>query len=340
MELLGLPPDRLHMLGEADGALGDDEGTVKRIAALLGGTVPTLFVTDPADSHPDHVAAFRIACRLVADGAVERLVTYPVSQCLEGADLGRFETLPIAGERERKLAAIACHRTQLGEILPAASGFVLGERELAPFREAVERFRPLVGLPTAGDRVPAAHFDRLFAANADPWNYTDSRYERERHATTVSALGGRRFARAWEAGAAAGHLAERLVDRCDLLVATDASGEAVALARARLGGRAEVCRMVLPDEAPDGPFDLILLSDMLYYLGFAGVVETARLCRERLAPGGTLIVVSWLGETEAALTGIESAELFRACRWPGLSLDMSEQKPGFRLDRYRLEGLE
>jgi hypothetical protein len=98
--------------------------------------------------------------------------------------------------------------------------------------------------------------------------------------------------------------------------------------------------MVLPDEAPDGPFDLILLSDMLYYLGFAGVVETARLCRERLAPGGTLIVVSWLGETEAALTGIESAELFRACRWPGLSLDMSEQKPGFRLDRYRLEGLE
>jgi len=337
VEALGLTPDHLHLLDRADGALDDDARTVELVADILArNAIETLFVTDPADSHPDHRAAFRIACRLVAEGTASGLVTYPVSQCFEGGDLSRFEHLTVATELQRKMAAIACHATQLGTVLPPGSGFSLTTDDLGPFRAPVERYRPLHGLPSAGMPEAAAHFDRMFEASPDPWNYGASRYERDRHARTVAVLGGRRFQRAWEAGTAAGHLAEQLLAHCDALVATDASAAAVDRALARLGQRAEVRHMALPDAAPDGPFDLILLSDMLYYLGFDGVVATARVCRERLAPGGVFIVVSWLGNTEAALTGIESAELFRACRWPGLELERSELHPGFRLDRYRL----
>ena len=92
--------------------------------------------------------------------------------------------------------------------------------------------------------------------------------------------------------------------------------------------------MRLPEAAPDGSFDLILLSDMLYYLGLDGVIATAGLCEARLRPKGMLVVVSYLGATDAALTGLEAAEAFRACKWPGLHLLDSSAHPGFRLDRY------
>jgi len=333
MAALGVPAARLHLLAQPDGELAETDDLTNAVAKIAAtGGAETVFVTDPADSHPDHRAAFRLAVRLVACGAVRGLVTFPVSQCFEGGDLARFELLTVATELSVKRAALSAHRSQTGSLLPPGTGFHLTTGALKPFLDGVERFRPVHAMPGALPADEPGHFDRLFAANPDPWNYGCSSYEQGRHAETVSALGDRRFRRAWEAGTAGGALAERLLPLCEMLVATDASPRATAIARERLGDRADVRCMRLPQDAPEGLFDLILLSDMLYYLGLDGVIEAAALCRDRLLPGGLLIVVSWLGETEAALTGEESAEALLACIGPGFTILQQARHTGFRLD--------
>lgn len=334
---LGVPADRFFHLGASDGALDDDHRVAGQLRAILKITgARRVFVTDPLDSHPDHRAAFRLAVQMVAEGLIDSLFTYPISQRFEGGDTGRFLKLPlVAADRARKAEAIACHRTQLGERLPTDSGFMLAAPYRAMFEEAAELYRPLHGLSLCLAPDAPAHFDNLFASDADPWDYETSAYEKARHTATIKAVAGESVMRAWEAGAAAGVLSEQLLAYCDHLVITDASSRALAHARARLGTRAEIYCMTLPESVPDGPFDLILLSDMLYYLGLDGVIRTAALCRARLAPGGRIIVVSWLGDTEAALTGQESAEAFAACVSCSLTLVHHETAPGFRLDVYQ-----
>lgn len=335
LRALGLPAERLHFLSEIDGQLEDTEALGAAIARLARKhNARTLFVTDPADSHPDHMAAFRLAVRLVKARAADALVTCPIGQQFEKGDLGRFRRLPIPLDLAAKKRAIAAHQSQTTNLLPPQSGFRLTAAMLKPFRQTHELFRPVFGLPGCLPPDEPGHFDALFDTSDDPWGYTHSPYEQGRHAATIAALGGRRFERAWEAGAASGILTEKLLGSCDKLVATDASPIAAGHAQKRIGSRAEVACMRLPEAAPDGSFDLILLSDMLYYLGLEGVIATAGLCEARLRPKGMLVVVSYLGATDAALTGLEAAEAFRACKWPGLHLLESSAHPGFRLDRY------
>lgn len=77
-----------------------------------------------------------------------------------------------------------------------------------------------------------------------------------------------RYRRVFEPGCSIGVLSESLAQRCDALVATDCAPTAVEQARVRLGGHShvEVGRMQVPHEWPDGPFDLVVLSELLYYL--------------------------------------------------------------------------
>ena len=116
-------------------------------------------------------------------------------------------------------------------------------------------------------RLERDYFEDLYAADRDPWRFATSAYERDKYARTVAALEGRRFARGLEVGCSIGVLTERLAGSCDELLAVDVSERAVATARERLAGRHGVeveCRS-LPEETPDGPFDLIVCSEVLYY---------------------------------------------------------------------------
>ena len=70
--------------------------------------------------------------------------------------------------------------------------------------------------------------------------------------------------------------------------------------------------MDLRHDWPDGRFDLILFSEVLYYLGIDGIHRAARLTQECLAPGGTVVLVNWHGPTDGACTGDEAATTFIA----------------------------
>ena len=116
-------------------------------------------------------------------------------------------------------------------------------------------------------RLQGPYFDALYAADPDPWDFATSAYEREKYDATIAALGERRFARGLEVGCSIGVLTERLAARCDTLVAVDVAQAAVDAARARLAARpgVDVRRESLPEEWPEGTFDLIVASEVLYY---------------------------------------------------------------------------
>jgi len=162
------------------------------------------------------------------------------------------------------------------------------------------------------ERLGREYFEGLYAKSGDPWGFETSEYERNKYGRTLEVLGERRFHRALEAGASIGVFTEMLADRCDELLAVDVSERAVDAARKRLSGRRHVRveRRTLPEEMPDGPFDLIVASEVLYYFPTEEMLAALRAFERELARGGTLLAVHWRWETRTyPLQGDEVHEL-------------------------------
>jgi trans-aconitate methyltransferase len=155
------------------------------------------------------------------------------------------------------------------------------------------------------------YFEKLYAKDPDPWKFATSDYEREKYAATLAALPPRRFASGFEIGCSIGVLTRQLSERCDTMLGVDVSEIALEQARERCPG-ASFAKMDLRSEWPAGQFDLILFSEVLYYLGLDGIRLVARHTVETLAAGGVVGLVNWFGPTDGACTGDEAAELFMA----------------------------
>lgn len=143
--------------------------------------------------------------------------------------------------------------------------------------------------------VPVSHFEGLYAADTDPWGFEDRWYEERKRAVTLSALPQRRFGTAYEPGCSIGVLTEALADRCGTVLASDASALALGRAQERLADRPHVRleRRVLPQEWPDGTFDLVVLSEILYYFAADDLSTVTRRAVAAVAAGGTLLAVHW-----------------------------------------------
>jgi cyclopropane fatty-acyl-phospholipid synthase-like methyltransferase len=184
-------------------------------------------------------------------------------------------------------------------------------------------------------RLDREYFEGLYTSSGDPWNFETSAYEWEKYGRTLDALGDRRFHRALEAGASIGVFTRMLAGRCDELLAVDVSERAVAAARGRLGGlgHVRVERRTLPEEMPEGPFDLIVASEVLYYFPREEMLQMLEAFETVLAPGGALLAVHWRRETRTyPLQGDEVHELLAANT--RLALTRSVFEPDYRLDLF------
>ncbi len=185
---------------------------------------------------------------------------------------------------------------------------------------------------TSARSLPPSYFEALYAADPDPWRFASSPYERDKYAATLAALGDRRFARALEVGCSIGVLTRQLAPRCDVLLAVDVVEMALDQARARCAQLPHVrfARLQVPRGWPEGRFDLILLSEVVYYLAPADVDALAARVRASLEPGGCALLVHWLGPTNYPLSGEAAAERFvtAAALSPALHL----RHPEYRLD--------
>lgn len=183
------------------------------------------------------------------------------------------------------------------------------------------------------ERLGRGYFERLYEKSPDPWDFETSAYERGKYRHTLASLGERKFSRALEAGSSIGVFTGMLAPRCDELLAVDASERAVAMARKRLAHlrNVRVERRTLPEEMPGGTFDLIVASEVLYYLPEATMLKTLRLFEDALAADGTLVAVHWREETSTyPLQGDEVHALILANT--RLSHAKSAVEPKYRLD--------
>ena len=178
------------------------------------------------------------------------------------------------------------------------------------------------------------YFEDLYAADSDPWKFGSSDYEREKYAATLAALPEACYGSVLEVGCSIGVLTHQLASRCERLLAIDAASTPLIAARRRCQAdeHVEFARMFVPREWPPGRFDLILLSEVLYYLDAVDLAELAAKVGASLSPRGAVVLVHWTGETNYPLTGDEAASLFIDHLGDGLEIVRADRRPEYRHD--------
>ena len=143
-------------------------------------------------------------------------------------------------------------------------------------------------------RLPDDYFDRVYEGSADPWRLGERWYEQRKYAITMALLPHPRYRHAFEPGCSVGVLTEMLAGRCDRVTATDVAQAALDSARRRLtADNVTLLRRSLDEPWPAGDFDLILLSEVGYYMHASAL--RAVLDREvpRLTGPATIVAAHW-----------------------------------------------
>jgi peptidoglycan/xylan/chitin deacetylase (PgdA/CDA1 family)/glycosyltransferase involved in cell wall biosynthesis/SAM-dependent methyltransferase len=127
-------------------------------------------------------------------------------------------------------------------------------------------------------------WDRIFAL-PDPWAY-ESDYETRKYAQTLALMPEGIVADALEIACAEGHFTVRLAPRVGRLTAVDISERALARARARCADHRNITFQTLDLNGGDipGPFDLIVCSEVLYYV--RDLLSVVSCILSRVRPGG------------------------------------------------------
>jgi len=184
-------------------------------------------------------------------------------------------------------------------------------------------------------RIGPERFQRLYERSEDPWDYDTSDYEREKYANTLALLPGARVGRALEVGCSIGVFTAQLAQRCEQVVALDFAPLALASARRRLDAveNVHLLQASFPEQAPAGPWDLVLCSEVLYYLDRRSLILATSWLREQLEGGASVIAVSWRGTgVDEPWKGDEVHDML-ACelaRWHSFD----RRRRDYRLDRF------
>jgi SAM-dependent methyltransferase len=181
--------------------------------------------------------------------------------------------------------------------------------------------------------IPASYFEAKYRADIDPWGFRTSQYEQQKYQATIDSLSRRRYGQALELGCAIGILSAMLATRCDHLLALDASQTAIAEAKRQNLANVDFEVACLPIDFPTGRFELIVLSEFLYYFSAADLKVVAQRCVDALDQGGEMILCHWLGETDNPLTGQEANDLFAAFVSARLPVRTTLNEKGYRLER-------
>jgi SAM-dependent methyltransferase len=145
--------------------------------------------------------------------------------------------------------------------------------------------------------IDPAGFEAKYQDNIDPWNYRTSPFEAWKRRLLLHACGNRTFGRGLELACGTGEISRALAPKCLHLVAQDSSRTAITAARAhgaRDPHRIDYRVGVLPDDMPRGPFDLIVASEILYYLRPKDMRGTLSRMISGTAPGGRIVLLHHL----------------------------------------------
>lgn len=227
---------------------------------------------------------------------------------------------------------------RFGELIPQAA---IGCGTLAVWRASSRRPGPAIGTgePWLGrvvhrltftvlrlgpwrDQASGRAFDRVHR-HTDPWNYTGSDYELVKSAAIAALTTDVAPATILEVGASTGHLALRLLHAhpAARLIAVDVSPAAVEQARTALAAERHRVRIVCTDIEGitlDEPVDLIVMSEVLYYLGGRrAVTRSLRGLAALVRPGTTVVLAHPPADAArlhpAALAALHMSSILECC---------------------------
>lgn len=156
------------------------------------------------------------------------------------------------------------------------------------------------------------HFEQLYQAAADPWEVQTKWYERRKRQLLLAALPHEHYRHVFEPGCGNGETTLALLERCQQLTAADFSESAVQLCQARVDAqdshRLHLQTLHIPAQWPAVPpegFDLLVVSELAYYLNDEELVHFSQQCLSSLATGGHLLMCHW---RHAASDRLQSTE--------------------------------
>jgi SAM-dependent methyltransferase len=189
-----------------------------------------------------------------------------------------------------------------------------------------------------GDTVPLSHFEDLYRREPDPWGFATSGYEAAKYAATLEALPRPCYAKALEVGCSIGVFTALLAERCDDLLALEPVEAALAAARNRNDTRPWVrfAPAFVPADWPSERFDLVVLSEVLDYLGADDLLGVAAALRRTVRQAGDVVLVHWVGKKRGGPASEDEASerLITALAGSFVPLQQS-RNPDYRLDVLR-----
>jgi 2-polyprenyl-3-methyl-5-hydroxy-6-metoxy-1,4-benzoquinol methylase len=181
------------------------------------------------------------------------------------------------------------------------------------------------------------YFEGLYRQDDDPWKFATSPYEQAKYQHTLSALGEERAASALEVGCSIGVLTEKLASHCETLTSTDISQSALDRAKARCADLTNVDFRLVSSagDSFDGRFDLIVLSEVIYYWDDADLALVAEKLTGTILPGGRLLMVHWLGETNYPKSADDAIEHLATQLTGRYVVEQADRTQDYRLDLWR-----
>ncbi|MDX6357458.1 MAG: hypothetical protein QOH37_512 [Nocardioidaceae bacterium] len=268
---LGVDPSRTHRLRLPDGGVGTHVSELTTLLVDLVGDGRDAVIVAPwrEDGHCDHEAVGR-AASAAARRTGAQLWEFPIWfwHWAGPGDVRARWLRPFALDTEpaeRKQRAIDAHTSQVSALSTLEGDETLLTPDLlAHFAGGNEWFV----ITTAEECVDDA-LDRLHRDEPDPWGVDSRWYEQRKRALLLAALPRERFRHALEIGCSTGALTAALAERADRVLGVDRSVAALTAARRRLAAtsNAEVADLDVPQAWPDeGPFDLVVVSEVGYFL--------------------------------------------------------------------------
>lgn len=306
-QAVGLLAPEAHVthLRHPDGRLAAAEDALRD--AMVRVLTPSSLLLAPwtGDGHPDHDALGR-AARGAAQEAGCTLHHYPVWlwhwATPESAPWeGMLVVEPTMEALHLKRRALGMFPTQTQALSPLP-----GDEPVVTPAVLARASRVIEVLIDGGDGAPSASetdtraeaFDAMYADSSDPWQFDGSFYEHRKRALTLGVLARPRYGHVLEVGCATGRLTEGLAKRSHSLIGLDTSGRALAVAAGHTPSGAQWLHGAAPEDLPDGPFDLVVLSEVGYFMTPSELLATLRGVRARLADQGEIVLVHWQHPTE------------------------------------------
>ncbi|WP_260217174.1 bifunctional PIG-L family deacetylase/class I SAM-dependent methyltransferase [Curtobacterium sp. PhB115] len=311
-------------VGIPDGATREhrDAVTAALRSALADAARPTLVVAPwRGDGHRDHRIAGEVAEEAVAATTDVSLLAYPIwawhwddpsasAQPWERARALRLTDAVLA----RKRAALDAYRSQTRPLSSAA-----GDEAIVDDRHAAHHLRTSEVLFAVAPAPAASRsresFDAHYARKPEGWDFEGSWYERRKRAVTLAALPRERFRSALELGCATGVLTAALAERADAVLGTDISAAPLAQAERRVP-TARFVQAALPEEWPAGRWDLVVMSEVGYYLSAADLDATIDRVLASLDDDGVLVACHWRHPDDEAVSSGDVVDARLAELWP------------------------